>query len=54
DDGWVGLGKPRAQVGAHDLRAALDALLAGRKPEVAETAAVGCVITVPASAGTAP
>ncbi len=54
DDGWIGLGKPRAQVGAHDLRAALDALLAGRAPDVAETTAVGCVITVPAPAGTAP
>lgn len=39
-----GVGYQRTQVGRHDLREALDDLLAGLAVRVAETAAVGCLI----------
>lgn len=41
------LGGVRPEVGRHDLREALDDLLAGGDVEVAETVAEGCVITFP-------
>lgn len=39
-----GVGYQRAQVGRHDLREALDDILAGRDVAVGETGVVGCVI----------
>ncbi len=56
DDGWAGLGRRRDQPTSHDLRDALDALLAGRAPATAQTAAIGCVITAkkPSAPGTSP
>lgn len=42
-----GVGYQRAQVGRHDLREALEDLLAGREVAVPETKAVGCVIGRP-------
>lgn len=44
DDRYVALGKRRAQVTAHDLRRALDAILDGRKVAEPQTFAVGCPI----------
>jgi hypothetical protein len=44
DDGWVALGRPRPAPTSHDLREALDALLAGRAVRQPATKAVGCVI----------
>jgi hypothetical protein len=36
--------RDESRVASHDLRNALDALLAGREPPVAETAAFGCSV----------
>jgi hypothetical protein len=47
DNFYADLGKPRQQVTAHDLRDALDAVLAGRVVPHPETRALGCAI-VPA------
>jgi hypothetical protein len=44
DDRYLDLGQRRAQVTSHDLREALDDLLAGRPVRQAETKAVGCDI----------
>jgi hypothetical protein len=44
DDFFVGWGKPRRQVREHDLRDALEALLAGRPAPKPETKPVGCFI----------
>jgi len=47
DNFYAALGKPRQQVTVHDLRDALDAVLAGRPVANPETKALGCYI-VPA------
>jgi hypothetical protein len=44
DNRYVGLGKRREQVTAHDLRDALDAVLAGEPVPQARTEAIGCAI----------
>jgi thiol-disulfide isomerase/thioredoxin len=44
DDRAVKVGRIRPEPGRHDLRAALDAILAGRKPDPATTEAVGCYL----------
>jgi hypothetical protein len=48
DNFYAALGKPRQQVTEHDLRDALDAILAGRAVVKAETKALGCYIADPA------
>jgi hypothetical protein len=48
DNFYAALGKPRQQVTEHDLRDALDAILAGRPVVKAETKALGCYIAHPA------
>jgi len=48
DNFYAALGKPRQQVTEHDLRDALDAVLAGRTVPKRETEAVGCYIVDPA------
>jgi hypothetical protein len=47
DNFYAALGKPRQQVTEHDLRAALDDLLAGRPVAKPETPALGCHIVDP-------
>jgi hypothetical protein len=47
DNFYADLGKPRQQVTAHDLRDALDAVLAGRSVPNPETRALGCAIVPP-------
>jgi peroxiredoxin len=42
DDRYVGLGKRRPQPTTHDLRDALEAILAGRPVETPRTEAIGC------------
>ena len=44
DNAYADLGKPRQHVTSHDLRASLDALLAGRPVPTPETEALGCYI----------
>jgi hypothetical protein len=44
DDRYAGLGKRRTHVSAHDLKDALDAILAGRPVMKSKTEAVGCFI----------
>jgi len=44
---YADLGKPRRQATVHDLRDALDAVLAGKPVAVPETHAVGCYIVNP-------
>jgi hypothetical protein len=44
DNRYVGFGKRREQVTAHDLRDALEAVLAGRPVPRRRTEAVGCDI----------
>ncbi len=48
DNFYAAFGKPRQQVTEHDLRNALDAVLAGRAAPKRETEAVGCYIVDPA------
>src|SRR5262245_8917349 len=48
DNLYAALGKTRQQVTSHDLRDALDAVLAGHPVPHPETEAVGCYITDPA------
>jgi len=48
DNLYAAFGKTRQQVTSHDLRDALDAVLAGGKVAHAETEALGCFITDPA------
>jgi len=48
DNLYVALGKMRQQVTSHDLRDALDAVLAGRPVPHPETESIGCFITDPA------
>jgi hypothetical protein len=47
DDFYAGLGKPRRQATTHELRDALDAVLAGKPVAVAEAKALGCYIVSP-------
>jgi thiol-disulfide isomerase/thioredoxin len=47
DDFYAGLGKPRRQATTHELRDALDAVLAGKPVAVPEAKAVGCYIVSP-------
>jgi hypothetical protein len=49
DNAYADLGRPRRHVTSHDLRASLDALLAGRPVPAAETDAIGCYIADQAS-----
>jgi hypothetical protein len=49
DNAYAEFGKPRRQVTSHELRDALDALLAGRPVARPETEALGCFIVDPAS-----
>jgi hypothetical protein len=49
DNAYADLGKPRQHVTSHDLRASLDALVAGRSVPAPETEAIGCFIVDPAS-----
>jgi hypothetical protein len=49
DNAYADFGKPRRHVTSHDLRASLDAVLAGRPLPAPETEALGCYITDPAS-----
>ncbi len=53
DDLYVDFGKKRAEPHERDLRAALDAVLAGERPPVARTRAIGCFLPAhdPARAG---
>lgn len=44
NDQFVGYTQGRREPQRHDLRLALDAVLAGREPEVSKTEAVGCLI----------
>jgi len=48
DNLYAALGKPRQHVTSHDLRDALDAVLAGRPVPTPETEALGCFIVDPA------
>jgi hypothetical protein len=49
DNFYAALGKPRQRATEHDLRDALDAILAGRPVPHAETQPIGCLIVDPAS-----
>jgi hypothetical protein len=49
DNAYADFGKPRQQVTSHELRDALDALLAGKPIAKPETEALGCFIVDPAS-----
>jgi hypothetical protein len=49
DNAYADLGRPRQQVTSHELRDALDAVLAGRAVTKPETEALGCFIVDPAS-----
>lgn len=42
DDQFAAVGRRRARVSRHDLAAAVEAVLAGNRPEVSETEPVGC------------
>jgi hypothetical protein len=44
DDRYFAPGKRRAEPASHDLRAALEAVLAGKPVPRAETEAIGCPI----------
>jgi hypothetical protein len=44
DDRYIEIGKTRYEATTHDLRDALDAVLAGKPVAHAKTQAVGCVI----------
>ena len=54
DNFYAALGKPRQVVTAHDLKDALDAVVAGRRVPHAETEALGCFIESPKGKGTCP
>ena len=49
DDFYAALGKPRRQATTHELRDALDAVLAGKPVAVPEAKALGCYIVSPES-----
>jgi thiol-disulfide isomerase/thioredoxin len=44
DDAYFRAGKRRGTTSEHYLKAAIDAILVGKKPEIKETKAIGCVI----------
>ena len=44
DDTYAALGKKRAKPTTYDLKSAIEAVLAGKQPNVKETEAVGCYI----------
>jgi peroxiredoxin len=44
DDRYVSLGKKRVEPTQRDTQDALDAILAGKKPAVAETEVIGCLL----------
>jgi thiol-disulfide isomerase/thioredoxin len=44
DDAYFRAGKRRGTTSEHYLKVAIDAILEGRKPEIKETKAIGCVI----------
>ena len=44
DNFWAALGKPRRQATEHDLRQALDEVLAGKPVTHSQTPAIGCYI----------
>src|SRR5262249_15331233 len=44
DDLYLDVGRSRRAPTRHDLRLAIDAALAGRRPAIAQTDAVGCAI----------
>jgi hypothetical protein len=48
DNAYADLGKPRQHVTSHELRDALDAIVAGRPVPKPETQALGCFIVDPA------
>lgn len=52
DDRYGPERRRRPSARSHDLRAALDAVLAGREPDVAETEAFGCPMPEPGAAAT--
>jgi hypothetical protein len=47
DDRFEGLGNERAHVESHDLRDALDAILAGKDVAQPRTLSVGCALELP-------
>jgi hypothetical protein len=47
DNFYAGLGKPRRQATTHDLRTALDEMLAGKPVTTPKTEPVGCFIPHP-------
>jgi hypothetical protein len=49
DNRYAALGQPRQQITRHDLRDALDAVLAGKPVVTTETEALGCFIAAPPS-----
>ena len=49
DNAYADLGKPRQHVTSHDLRDALDAIVAGRPVPKPETQSLGCFIVDPES-----
>lgn len=49
DNAYADLGRPRQRVTSHELRDALDAILAGRPVTRSRTEALGCFIVDPAS-----
>ena len=53
DDRYPERGKRKANVESHDLRDAVDAILAGRDAKTPRTKAVGCPIPVPVAAAAA-
>jgi peroxiredoxin len=44
DDWMYAVGKKRAVITRHDLRSALEAVTAGRKPDPSQTVPIGCII----------
>jgi thiol-disulfide isomerase/thioredoxin len=44
DDAYFRAGKRRGTTSEHYLKSAIDAILVGKKPEIKETKAIGCVI----------
>ena len=54
DNFYAGLGKPRRQATVHDLRTALDEILAGKPVTAPKTDPVGCYIPPPGIANSPP
>jgi len=49
DDRYLSFGKQRTNPTSHDLRNALEAVLAHKRPSISRTAAVGCYIVLPST-----